>query len=137
MQSHFLSPSLAFFHLVSRSLAFCRLHSPFLPDLAGAVSKAWLQGLRKMIEGVKYIASHPLLPGLYALDWGFTCVSFYRELFPMWVGDWLTAGVPSGMCPRHPNPRVVALQAVAEPLGRYCICKCLAEHEQVPGSRHA
>ena len=37
-----------------------------------AVSRAWLNGLRRMVEGVKYIAGHPLLPGLYALDWGFT-----------------------------------------------------------------
>ena len=75
----------------------------------GAISHAWLAGLGKMVEGVRYIARHPLLPGLYALDWGFTCVSFYRELFPMWVGTWLTAGVPAGVSARG----AVALLVVA------------------------
>jgi len=45
-----------------------------------------------LIEGVRYILGHPLLPGLYALDWGMTLVSFYRELFPMFVAHLLTEG---------------------------------------------
>ena len=65
-----------------------------------AIRKAWLGGLKKMVEGLRYIMGHPLLPGLYALDWGFTCVSFYRELFPLWVGVWLIYGVPQGMSTR-------------------------------------
>jgi len=64
------------------------------------ISGAWLAGLQSMVEGVRYIMRHPLLPGLYALDWGFTCVSFYRELFPLWVGVWLTMGVPAGLSQR-------------------------------------
>lgn len=36
-------------------------------------------------EGLHFIVSHPLLPGLYALDWGMTAVSYYRELFPLFV----------------------------------------------------
>merc|ERR1712185_660546 len=68
--------------------------------LISSVTRAWAAGLQSMLEGVRYICSHPLLPGLYALDWGFTTVSFYRELFPMWVGVWLTAGVPSGYSER-------------------------------------
>ena len=38
-------------------------------------SRAWSKALISMVEGVRYIFSHPLLPGLYALDWGFTCAS--------------------------------------------------------------
>jgi hypothetical protein len=28
-----------------------------------------------VVEGLRYILGHPLLPGLYALDWGMTAVS--------------------------------------------------------------
>jgi hypothetical protein len=52
------------------------------------LSRAWRSALVKMVEGVRYILSHPLLPGLYALDWGFTCVSYYRESLPH-VGRYL------------------------------------------------
>ncbi|KAL3922710.1 MAG: hypothetical protein SGPRY_004463 [Prymnesium sp.] len=67
---------------------------------APALRRAWLVGLGRMVQGLKYILHHPLLPGLYALDWGFTCVSFYRELFPLWVGVWLTSGLPAGLSSR-------------------------------------
>mmetsp|Transcript_6291 Transcript_6291/g.10445 ORF Transcript_6291/g.10445 Transcript_6291/m.10445 type:complete len:237 (-) Transcript_6291:72-782(-) len=45
-----------------------------------------------LIEGFRYIMGHPLLPGLYALDWGMTLVSFYRELFPLFVAELFTEG---------------------------------------------
>lgn len=32
-----------------------------------SISRLWLQGLAKMVEGLRYIKGHPLLPGLYAL----------------------------------------------------------------------
>ena len=67
-----------------------RREHPLLSSLLW-LSRAWRSALVKMLEGVRYILSHPLLPGLYALDWGFTCVSYYRELFPMWVGASLRA----------------------------------------------
>jgi hypothetical protein len=85
-----------------------RREHPLLGSLLW-LSRAWRSALVKMVEGVRYILSHPLLPGLYALDWGFTCVSYYRELFPMWVGIWLTHGVPEGLSSRG----VVALLVVA------------------------
>ena len=40
-----------------------------------------------MLEGLRYILGHPLLPGLYLLDWGMTLLTFYRELFPMFVAQ--------------------------------------------------
>ena len=43
--------------------------------------------IRMMMEGLRYILAHPLLPGLYLLDWGMTLVTFYRELFPMFVAQ--------------------------------------------------
>lgn len=43
-------------------------------------------------EGLQYILGHPLLPGLYALDWGMTAVSYYRELFPLFVAELFIQG---------------------------------------------
>ncbi len=48
--------------------------------------------LAALVEGFHYIAGHKLLPGLYALDWGMTVVSFYRELFPLFVAKLFTQG---------------------------------------------
>ena len=39
--------------------------------------------LRNIVDGLKYVKSHPILPGLYLLDVGVTIVSFYRQLFPI------------------------------------------------------
>ena len=130
-------------------LGSSRREHPLLGSLLW-LSRAWRSALVKMVEGVRYILSHPLLPGLYALDWGFTCVSYYRESSPcgsvsgsrtvwlacmcspwrhvgrylaharyglhacahhgaMWVGIWLTHGVPVGLSSRG----VVALLVVA------------------------
>ena len=34
-------------------------------------------------KGFKYVAQHPILPGLYLLDIGITAASFYREILPV------------------------------------------------------
>ena len=34
-------------------------------------------------EGLRYVARHPILPGLYLLDFGITVVSFYRDILPV------------------------------------------------------
>jgi hypothetical protein len=47
---------------------------------------------RAVAEGLRYILGHPLLPGLYALDWGMTAVSYYRELFPLFVAELFISG---------------------------------------------
>jgi sugar phosphate permease len=39
--------------------------------------------LRNILDGLIYVKSHPILPGLYLLDVGVTIVSFYRQLFPI------------------------------------------------------
>lgn len=47
---------------------------------------------KSVFEGLQYILGHPLLPGLYALDWGMTAVTFYRELFPLFVAELFIVG---------------------------------------------
>ncbi len=39
--------------------------------------------LYRIWEGVTYVKSHPILPGLYIMDIGVTIVSFYRQIFPL------------------------------------------------------
>jgi hypothetical protein len=34
-------------------------------------------------EGLRYVARHPILPGLFLLDTGITAASFYREILPV------------------------------------------------------
>ena len=38
---------------------------------------------QRIWEGVVYVKSHPILPGLYIMDIGVTIVSFYRQIFPL------------------------------------------------------
>jgi hypothetical protein len=39
--------------------------------------------LRQTVDGVRYVARHPILPGLFLLDTGITVASFYREILPV------------------------------------------------------
>jgi len=39
--------------------------------------------LRSALQGFHFVRKHPILPGLFALDWGITVVSFYREILPV------------------------------------------------------
>ena len=41
--------------------------------------------MKNIVDGLKYVKSHPILPGLYLLDVGVTIVSFYRQLFPIFA----------------------------------------------------
>eukprot|EP00927_Polykrikos_kofoidii_P083823 TRINITY_DN8673_c0_g2_i1.p1 TRINITY_DN8673_c0_g2~~TRINITY_DN8673_c0_g2_i1.p1 ORF type:complete len:453 (-),score=43.63 TRINITY_DN8673_c0_g2_i1:36-1349(-) len=45
--------------------------------------------LTRCKEGLSYIFHHPVLPGLYLLDWGMTVFTFYRELFPAFAATLL------------------------------------------------
>ena len=61
--------------------------SMVLPLLIKASGKVETRGdesvIRSTIEGFHYVRKHPILPGLFALDWGITVVSFYREILPV------------------------------------------------------
>lgn len=39
--------------------------------------------LQQTVAGLRYVAQHPILPGLYLLDAGITVASFYREILPV------------------------------------------------------
>ena len=39
--------------------------------------------VQQTLEGVRYVARHPILPGLFLLDAGITVASFYREILPV------------------------------------------------------
>jgi MFS family permease len=39
--------------------------------------------LTQTVDGLRYVARHPILPGLYLLDTGITVASFYREILPV------------------------------------------------------
>ncbi|MGI9324782.1 MAG: MFS transporter [Pseudomonadales bacterium] len=45
-----------------------------------AVAQSTLQQTR---QGLRYVARHPILPGLFLLDAGITTASFYREILPV------------------------------------------------------
>ncbi len=48
--------------------------------------------LRSVLAGARYIAKHPILPGLFALDWGITVVSYYRDIVPVLATGLFMAG---------------------------------------------
>ena len=74
--------------------------------------------MASLVEGVRYILNHPLLPGLYALDWGLTLFTFYREL------------VRLDRPPLHPttSPRTGALPRMVMHVRWRCARACLAAH---------
>jgi len=39
--------------------------------------------LEQVRDGLRYVARHPILPGLFLLDTGITVVSFYRDILPV------------------------------------------------------
>ncbi|MQA00089.1 MAG: MFS transporter [Dehalococcoidia bacterium] len=47
--------------------------------------------LRNIWDGVRYVRTHPILPGIYLLDFGVTIVSFYRQILPV-LADQLFRG---------------------------------------------
>ncbi len=48
--------------------------------------------VKNIVDGLKYVKSHPILPGLYLLDIGVTVVSFYRQLFPIFADQLFKGG---------------------------------------------
>ena len=49
--------------------------------------------IRMVIEGTRYVVRHPILPGLFILDWGITVISYYREILPLLATGLFMAGV--------------------------------------------
>ena len=47
---------------------------------------------KNIVDGLIYVKSHPILPGLYLLDLGVTVVSFYRQLFPIFADQLYRGG---------------------------------------------
>ena len=66
---------------------------------AGSERRTVRGAARALLDGLSYIFRHPLLPGLYALDWGMTLFTFYRELFPFLIES-LWVDMRLGMSPR-------------------------------------
>jgi MFS family permease len=48
--------------------------------------------LAQTLDGLRYVARHPILPGLFLLDTGITVVSFYREILPVLALGMFAAG---------------------------------------------
>lgn len=66
------------------------LVSTVLPSLihakgraTGHASDGARSTLHQIWEGFRYVARHPILPGLFLLDTGITVASFYREILPV------------------------------------------------------
>ena len=51
--------------------------------------------VRMVVEGARYVVRHPILPGLFILDWGITVISYYREILPLLATGLFMAGVGS------------------------------------------
>lgn len=62
--------------------------SALLPPLIRAAGRAHGEessgsAVQQTVEGFRYVAKHPILPGLFLLDIGITTASFYREILPV------------------------------------------------------
>ncbi|MCY3733482.1 MAG: MFS transporter [Chloroflexi bacterium] len=72
------------------------LISAIMPALIKTSARAVSQRqstLRMVIEGTRYVVRHPILPGLFSLDWGITVISYYREILPLLATGLFMAGV--------------------------------------------
>ncbi len=49
--------------------------------------------VRMVWQGLTYVARHPILPGLFILDWGITVISYYREILPLLATGLFMAGL--------------------------------------------
>ena len=50
---------------------------------AGDTPEQELSQVKQTLNGFRYVAQHPILPGLFLLDIGITTASFYREILPV------------------------------------------------------
>jgi MFS family permease len=82
-----LTPDLTLSFTVIAVFAAISMVLPMLISIDGHAEGAKAGGSRvkSIVDGLKYVKSHPILPGLYLLDVGVTIVSFYRQLFPVFA----------------------------------------------------
>ena len=75
--------------LVTTCIAAVSVISPLIIRASGAPEDGSAGGvkLKTIVEGVRFVLRHPILPGLYMLDIGVTIVSFYRMLFPFFSAE--------------------------------------------------
>ena len=73
--------------LVGTIFALLSMIMPLLINASGRPDPATAKQpqLTSLIEGIRYVFKHPILPGLYVMDVGVTIVSFYRMLFPLFA----------------------------------------------------
>lgn len=82
-----VSMGLTMVFLVAGVIALASCLVPFLIRAAGQAA-GHAEGsrgnqLQQTREGFRYVAQHPILPGLFLLDIGITTASFYREILPV------------------------------------------------------
>ena len=68
--------------------------------------------IQRLWEGFTFVRTHPILPGLYAMDIGVTVVSYYREIMPLIVDKLFRQGAWAiGPCLLYtsPSPRDATL----------------------------
>ena len=107
------------------------LPAAILPSLIHAQGRAVAYGhvpdplrrptaLAQTIEGFHYVAHHPILPGLYLLDWGMTVASFYREILPVLaLGLFAGGATATGMLGAANSAGAIAGSVVALALANY------------------
>lgn len=73
--------------LVAAGLSLVSMVTPFLIRARGVAEGHADHSPSSMMmrtwEGLRYVARHPILPGLFLLDTGITVASFYREILPV------------------------------------------------------
>ena len=89
-----LTADLTLSFVVAAGAAAVSVVLPLMIDVDGRAegSNSGQSRLRNIWDGLKYVKSHPILPGLYLLDIGVTVVSFYRQLFPIFADQLYRGG---------------------------------------------
>jgi len=71
---------------ISTGISLLSVVFPLLIRVSGKPDVTSYQSTWKSLkEGILFVMHHPLLPGIFFLDFGVTVVSFYRQLFPIFA----------------------------------------------------
>jgi sugar phosphate permease len=89
-----LTPDLTLTFALATAMAGTSVVLPLLINIDGRAENpaSDKSRIKNIINGLKYVKSHPILPGLYLLDIGVTIVSFYRQLFPIFADQLFKGG---------------------------------------------